>query len=143
MSLPDTIRNVGSPVTEGFGFTRAINDPDLGTATFVGAAYTMTLNNDSTDTTPDISLTVGNGITVTSESADASEIKIVITAAQLQSLHSSASPKPIPDDPSRRKGVTISYTLQMTQAGYEPSQGADSTPWTGKFYLVTQAEAGR
>lgn len=143
MALNNSIRNVGAPVTEGFSFTRATDDPDTGTATFVGATYTMRLFNDAADTSSDVTLTNDDGITVTSESANASAIKIVITTTQLTTLYTGATLKSIPNDEGKRKGAIISYTIQMAQIGYAASQGADDTDYTGKFYLTTEALAGR
>lgn len=143
MALNESIRNVGAPITEGFAFTRATDDPDTGTATFVGATYTMRLFNESDDTAADVTLTNDDGITVTSESANASAIKIVITTAQLTTLYTDATLKTIPGDLNRRKAAWISYTIQMAQDGYEASQGDDSTEYTGRFYLLAEALAGR
>ncbi len=128
--LNGVTRNVGSPVTKSFLFTRPAEDPQ--TIDYTGAGVELRLFNSKNDTAPDIILTRGSGITINSEAADSIAITIVITEAQLVTLLDGAT-----------KDVEISYTFRLEPVGYEAIQDDESSDYTGSFTLRPEARAGR
>ena len=139
-SLNGRTFHAGAGISALYKFSLPEDNP-LG-VTLDGAAVKVHVFNARDDAAPDVTLSVGSGVTaltLTQDEIDAGatvdntlKFKLFISPTQVTTLLNGSTSK-----------VTPSYTITVTPANADEQQGDDSTEQTGKFTLLPEALAGR
>ena len=97
---------------------------------YTDAAWALKLFRQPGDATPEVTLTIDDGLTRTTNAADSQVLSITITAAQLTTLLDGSNQ------------VDVGFRWTVTPVGEDERGVPDGQGWEGKFTVKSQALIG-
>jgi len=118
--------NAGAAIQAKFRFERQDDNDDL-----TGAAIALRLFTSSSAASPALTLSVGSGIEVETDSASEQLFKVTLTSTQATTLLDGATRQ------------LISYVFAITPSGGNPTRSDDASTYSGAFTIQAEALGGR